>query len=349
MTTSPPRPRLDAVAAMASVSLATASKVLNGHSDVAAKTRERVEEAISTLGYQSPSARRSQQRRTVEFMVDKLASPYAMEVLRGVTLAAEEHDIDVVVGRFRQQGDSEKPPVVWIQRLVAAQRMGAVVVTAEVDPSRYRSITESRLPVVVIDPLQVTNPDLVSVASTNWIGGRTAAEHLIGLGHTRLAIVGGPAQSISAAARVDGFRSACAEAGIEVDPRRVRQVVFDHDAARKVAETWFRSGDRPTGIIASSDAQAMGVLEAARVHGIQVPAELSLVGYDDTYIASWSNPPLTCVRQPLHDIGRVALRTLVQLDRRERPDSNHIELATTFVVRGSTAPPPTRTTTGANA
>lgn len=348
MTTPPPRPRLDAVAERAGVSIATASKVLNGHPDVAAKTRQRVEEAITSLGYQSPSARRSGRRRTVEFMVDKLTSPYAMEVLRGVTLAAEEHDIDVVVGRFRQHGDAEKSQVAWIQRLVAAQRMGAVVVTAEVDPSSYRSITESRLPVVVIDPLQVTNPDLVSVASTNWTGGRTATEHLIGLGHRRLAIVGGPAQSISAAARVDGFRSACAEAGIEVDPRFVRQVVFDHDAAQEVADEWFRSADRPTGIIASSDTQAMGVLKAARTHGIQVPADLSIVGYDDTYVASWSNPPLTCVRQPLQDIGRVALRTLVQLDRRERPDSNHIELATTFVVRDSTAPPPTRPTTGAD-
>lgn len=348
MTTSP-RPRLETVATLAGVSIATASKVLNGHPDVAAATRQRVEEAVASLGYRSPSARRSQQRRTVEFMVDKLTSPYAMEVLRGVTLAAEEHDIDVVVGRFQQQRDTGAAQAAWIQRLVAAQRIGAVVVTAEVDPSSYRSITESRLPVVVIDPLQVTNPDLVSVASTNWTGGRTATEHLIGLGHTRLAMVGGPARSISAAARVDGFRSACAEAGIEIDPRHVQQVVFDHDAALAVADEWFRSDGRPTGIVASSDAQAMGVLEAARVHGIRVPADLSLVGYDDTYVASWANPPLTCVHQPLQDIGRVALRTLVQLERRERPDSNHIELATTFVVRDSTAPPPRPTTTGADA
>lgn len=348
MTTSP-RPKLETVAEMAGVSIATASKVLNGHADVAAATRRRVEEAVATLGYRSPSARRSQQRRTVEFMVDKLTSPYAMEVLRGVTLAAEEHDIDVVVARFRQQRGSGVAQAGWIQRLVAAHRMGAVVVTAEVDPSSYRSIADSRMPVVVIDPLQVTNPDLVSVASTNWTGGRTATEHLIGLGHRRLAMVGGPAQSISAAARVDGFRSACAEAGIDVDPRHVRQVVFDHDAALAVADDWFRSERRPTGIIASSDAQAMGVLEAARTHGIRVPADLSLVGYDDTYVASWSNPPLTCVHQPLQDIGRVALRTLVQLDRRERPDSNHIELATTLVVRDSTAPPPRPSTTGDDA
>jgi LacI family transcriptional regulator len=274
-------------------------------------------------------------------MVDKLTSPYAMEVLRGVSLMAEKHAVDIVVGRFRRDlpdGGIESNSA-WTHRLLAARRVGAIIMTANVDAATYKTITQARLPVVVIDPLNLTDPDIVSIGSTNWTGGRVAAEHLIGLGHTRLAMIGGPAVSISAVARVEGFRSACDAARISVGPNFVRHTRFDHDSAQQIAQEWFTLESPPTAIVASSDAQAMGVLEAARLTGLQVPLDVSLVGYDDTYVASWANPPLTCVRQPLQDIGRVALRTVLQLHNQQTLDSNHIELATTLVVRESTAPP----------
>lgn len=334
------RPTLTAVADHAGVSIATASKVLNGRTDVAAATRVRVEEAAAALGYRPPGARRQESRRTVEFMVDKLDSPYAMEVLRGVTLAAEEVDVDVTVSRVRRGGgDRPEPASTWTRRLVSARRTGAIVVTAQVTETTYDSIARARLPVVVIDPLHLTTPELVSVGSTNWTGGRTAAEHLLGLGHTRIAMVAGPEASMSAVARVDGFRSACQRAGVPVDPALVRHVAFDHDAAVRAAEDVLRLDDPPTAILASNDAQALGVLEAARRLGLVVPRDLSVVGYDDTYVAAWTNPPLTSVRQPLRDIGRVALRTVLAMAEGGVPDSHHIELATSLVVRDSTAPP----------
>ncbi|WP_432457447.1 LacI family DNA-binding transcriptional regulator [Cellulomonas iranensis] len=331
------RPTLTAVAERAGVSIATASKVINRHTDVAAATRERVEAAAAELGYRAPGARRGDGRRTVEFLVDKLGSPYAMEVLRGVTLAAEEADVDVTVSRVRRGGD--EPPSSWTRRLVAARRTGAIVVTAQVTDTTYDAIARARLPVVVIDPLHLTTPELVSVGSTNWTGGRTATEHLLALGHRRIAVIGGPEASIGAVARVDGFRSACQRAGVTPDPALVRHVAFDHDAARDAADAILRLPDPPTAVLACSDAQALGVLEAARRLGLVVPRDLSVVGYDDTYVAAWTNPPLTCVHQPLQDIGRVALRTVLGMDEGRLPDSHHIELATSLVVRDSTAPP----------
>lgn len=335
------RATLTAVAERAGVSIATASKVLNRHADVAPATRERVEAAAAELDYRPPGARRSDVRRTVEFMVDKLDSPYAMEVLRGVTLAAEEADVDVTVSRVRRGGgDRPEPASTWTRRLVTAQRTGAIVVTAQVTGTTYASIARAGLPVVVIDPLHLTTPELVSVGSTNWSGGRAATEHLLGLGHTRIAMVGGPEASISAVARVDGYRSACQAAGVAVDPALVRHVAFDHDAALHAADDVLGLPDPPTAVVASSDAQALGVLEAARRRGLTVPRDLSVVGYDDTYVAAWAHPPLTSVRQPLRDIGRVALRTVVALEAGQAPDAHHIELATSLVVRHSTAPPP---------
>lgn len=337
------RPTLTEVAERAGVSIATASKVVNRHADVAPATRERVEDAIADLGYRAPGLRRPDARRTVEFLVDKLDSPYAMEVLRGVTLAAEQDDVDVTVSRVRRGGgDRPEPTSTWTRRLVAARRTGAIVVTAQVTETTYASIARARLPVVVIDPLHLTTPELVSVGSTNWSGGRAATEHLLALGHTRIAVVGGPEASMSAVARVDGFRSACQRAGVRVDPGLVRHVAFDHDAARDAADAVLRLPDPPTAVLASSDAQALGVLEAARRLGLSVPRDLSVVGYDDTYVAAWTNPPLTSVHQPLQDIGRVALRTVLALDEGRVPDAHHIELATSLVVRDSTAPPAPR-------
>ncbi|SFK45480.1 LacI family DNA-binding transcriptional regulator [Cellulomonas sp. KH9] len=334
------RPTLTAVAERAGVSIATVSKVVNRHTDVAPATRERVEAAVAELGYRTPGARHAETRRTVEFMVDKLDSPYAMEVLRGVTLAAEEVDVDVTVSRVRRGGgDRPEPPSSWTRRLISARRTGAIVVTAQVTDTTYDSIARARLPVVVIDPLHLTTPELVSVGSTNWTGGRTAGEHLLGLGHTRIGVVAGPEASISAVARVDGFRSACQAAGVTLDPALVRHVAFDHDAALRAADDLLRRADPPTALLASSDAQALGVLEAARRLGLVVPRDLSVVGYDDTYVAAWTNPPLTTVHQPLRDIGRVALRTVLAMDAGSMPDSHHIELATSLVVRDSTAPP----------
>ncbi|MCC2334078.1 LacI family DNA-binding transcriptional regulator [Cellulomonas wangsupingiae] len=334
------RPTLTAVAERAGVSIATASKVVNRHSDVAPATRARVESAVAELGYRTPGARNAETRRIVEFMVDKLGSPYAMEVLRGVTLAAEEADVDVTVSRVRRGGgDRPEPPSSWTRRLISARRTGAIVVTAQVTETTYDSIARARLPVVVIDPLHLTTPELVSVGSTNWSGGRTATEHLLALGHTRIAMIGGPEASMSALARADGFRSACQRADVAVDPALVRHVAFDHDAAQRAADAILRLDEPPTAILASSDEQALGVLEAARRLGVVVPRDLSVVGYDDTYVAAWTNPPLTAVRQPLQDIGRVALRTVLAMDEGRQPDSHHIELATTLVVRDSTAPP----------
>lgn len=335
------RPNLSAVAAHAGVSTATASKVLNGRPDVAEDTRERVETAITELGYRGPA--RSSAAHTVELMVDVLNTTYATQILRGVVLAAEELGIDVVVGRVRHRSARGvmESSAAWAQRLAAAERIGAIVLTSGLGPDVYGSLARARVPVVVIDPLDFGQAGVVSVGSTNWLGGRSAAEHLVGLGHQHIGVIAGPTESISAVARLDGFLSLCRQKGVQVDPDLVRPIRFDHDQAVQVAEEWFRRPDPPTAIFAGSDAQAMGVLEAARRTGLRVPEDVSLVAYDDTPLASWANPPLTAVRQPLEEIGRRALLTVEQLHAGRAVDSHHIEIATTLVVRDSTAAPRT--------
>lgn len=336
----PAKATLAEVAAAAGVSLATASKVANGRPDVAATTRERVEQAIRDLHYETLRRSPSQVRPSVAFLADVIGS-YATEILRGAVLAAEEVGVDLVVERIHARGEPSGQPTsaVLTQRLLAAHRLGAVVLTSGIGGGLYSSVVSARLPVVVIDPLDSPLPGVVSVGSTNWLGGRSAAEHLLALGHEEVAILAGPRESVSAVARLDGFLSAFRQAGLSIPEGRIKHVRFDAGQAAAAATEWLESPSRPSAIMAASDTQAMGVLRAAHALAVDIPDELSLVSYDDTPLASWATPALTAVRQPLAEMGRRAVETALLMHAGGEPESRHIELSSDLVVRDSTAPP----------
>lgn len=337
------RATLADVAARAGVSIATASKVVNGKPDVSSETRERVEAAIDSLGYQ-PQRRREPDaaKGSIALLTDMINSTYAMEIVRGAMLACEQLGVDLAVERLHQEDDlrSGLTSAGLTHRLLSNNRLGAVALTAGLPESVYRDVMRARLPIVVIDPLDSTFAGAHSVGATNWHGGRSAAEHLIQLGHQRLGVLSGPHHSLSARARLDGFLSACRQAGITVPDAHVQSASFGTAAARETAKAWLAGLEElPTGIIASSDTQAMGVLQAARELGIEVPGDLSVVSYDDTYLASASTPPLTAVHQPLEEMGRRAIETVLRISGGDDSGSHHMELATRMVVRESTAPP----------
>lgn len=332
---------LGVIAATAGVSLPTVSKVIHGHPDVSPETRARVQAAIATHDYvPRPSVSRLVPR-SIEVMADHLTTPYAMEILHGTTLAAEEHEIDIVVSRFHRAAPESGwlKPGDWAKRLATAGRTGAIILTGQLSLEHIAGLGQEHLPVVMIDPLELTNSEVPSVGSTNWAGGHAATQHLIDLGHRRIGAIGGRKESTAASARVHGFRAACGSAGIPIDESLVVFSGFDYESGLLIADEWFSRGDAPTAIVAASDTQAMGVLEAARRHGLSVPGDLSVIGYDDSYIASWATPQLTCIRQPLAEMGRVAVRTLLALADGKHLDARHVELATELVVRNSTAAP----------
>jgi len=191
---------------------------------------------------------------------------------------------------------------------------------------------------VVVDPANIPQPDVTSVGSTNFAGGMAATQHLLSLGHRRIAYVGGPPTSGCNQARMSGFRSAMEAVGAPVPPDYIWLSDFLYDDGLTGGAALLDLADRPSAIFAGSDEAALGVLEAARARGLRVPEDLSVVGFDDTQIARLASPPLTTVKQPLRDMGAVALRTALQLAAGEKVASHHVELATTLIVRGSAAP-----------
>ena len=337
------RATLAAVAEAAGVSLPTVSKVLNGRSDVAADTRAQVEAALRDLAYVPQNGRRTiAPAQLVDIVFDDLVSPYALEVLRGVTDASAEFGIDVVVGRMpaAEPGGPLTAEEHWAQRLKSNDRAGLIVVTSELSLRQVESFENAGLPLVVIDPLNLPRAEVTSVGATNWSGGITATEHLLRLGHRRIAFAGGPPGASCSQARLHGYRAALENAGVAFDPDLVRHGRFGHPDGLEIGDVLLAMAEPPTAIFAASDATALGVLEAARRRGLRVPQDLSVIGFDDTMLARLATPPLTVIRQPLQDMGRVAVRTLLKLITGDTLDSHHVELATQLVVRESTGPAP---------
>jgi DNA-binding LacI/PurR family transcriptional regulator len=323
---------LTTVANEAGVSLSTVSKVVHRRPDVGAATRARVEKLLALRGYVRPGERDPAAPRQIIAVFRDLSGPYTLEVVRGIVDAADELRLDVVTGTTGKRSISQ-----WLEECVALGAAGLIIVISMLSEEDQRRIVEQRLPVVLIDPLSAPSQDIPSIGVTNWSGAREAVQHLLGLGHTRIAMVAGRSHSLAGAARLHGYRAALEEAGIAYDPAIVRSTDFDFDEALLAGLKILGCDDPPTAVFAASDAQALGVLEAARQHGLSVPEDLSVMSFDDTLVAPMACPPLSAVRQPFEELGREATRALVQLADGRPPASPRMELATELVLRTSTS------------
>ncbi|MFE5138889.1 LacI family DNA-binding transcriptional regulator [Streptomyces fagopyri] len=328
------RVTLAEVARVAGVSLPTVSKVLNGRADVSRVTRAKVERLLEEHGYRRRS-RTSSQPALLELVFHELDSIWAMELIKGVEQVARENRATVVL---TVSGTRHTPGPEWLGGVLQRKPLGVVLVFSTLPQDVKRQLRAAAIPFVVVDPAGDPDPDVPSVGSANWAGGLAATRHLTAQDHERVAIITGPEDMLCSLARLDGYRSAMAMAGLEVDPRLIRFGDFHVQGGFEHAMSLLDGPDRPTAIFAGSDLQALGVLEAARVKGLHVPRDLSVVGYDDVPLAQWSSPPLTTVHQPLRHMAEEASRMLFHRDESGKA-AQRIELATHLVVRQSTAPP----------
>jgi LacI family transcriptional regulator len=332
MPSNPRRTTLAAVARLAGVSVATVSKVVNGRSDVAPQTRLRVQELLHQHDYVAPVLRRgdTEVRPAIEVQFDGDLRSYSAEVLEGILHAAAELGVAVVVSK------PDRAPR-WARDLVASGRRALIAVTGVYTPAYLNALTRAGLPLVVLDPLHLPHSEVNSVGSTNFAGGLAATGHLLGLGHRRIAYLGGPALAACNQARMHGYRAALEEVKVPILAARIRSGEFTFRTGLAGAASLLDLDEPPTAVFAGNDEIALGVIEAARARGMRVPEDLSVVGFDDTLIARTASPPLTTVRQPLREMGAVALRTALRLADGEKVESHHVELATELVVRASTA------------
>lgn len=332
-----PRVTLSDVASEAGVSLATISKVLNGRPDVSAATRARIEELLARHGYQRRSGATTTKAELIELVFHELDRIWSMELIDGVESVAKEQGLSVVL---TVTGDRHSPGSEWLEGVLRRRPAGVVLVFSDLPPDLRERLRSRAIPFVIVDPAGDPSPDVPSVGSANWSGGLAATRHLIELGHTRIAAITGPRDMMCSLARLDGYRSAMNSAGLTIENDWVRFGDFHVEGGRTQALHLLDRPDRPTAIFAGSDLQALGALEAARSLGLSVPEDVSIVGYDDIPLSRWVSPRLTTVHQPLRQMGVEAAKLVLSAARGEdAPGSARMDLATSLVVRDSTAPP----------
>ncbi|MFF1574311.1 LacI family DNA-binding transcriptional regulator [Leifsonia sp. NPDC058292] len=330
------RATISDVARAAGVSVPTVSKVVNGRYGVAPATSKRVLEVVEALGYETSlvaSSLRRQRTNVIGILVAEFES-FSVELLKGASSAAAKAGYELLAYSGLVAGSS---PVGWerrsLSRLAGTLIDGAIIVTPTV------LIPTTSIPVVAIDP-HTGQGGPSTIDSDNLGGARIATQHLIDLGHRRIAHMRGRSDLASAQLRESGYRESLAAAGIPFDPDLVLDGGYQTAQSAEAARGLLSRSDRPTAVFAANDMSAIGVLQTAAELGLRVPEDLSVIGFDDIPEARTSTPPLTTLAQPLQDIGAQALQMLTELlDGGEVPSRVH--LPAELVVRGTTGPAPT--------
>ncbi len=332
-----PATTMAVIARVAGVSVPTVSKVLNGRSDVAPETQRRVEAAMRDHGYRrtSRSARRTP---LLEVIFHELESEWGLEIVRGVERVAGKRDLAVVLSEMRGR---RTPGRGWIEGVLARRPLGVIAVFSDLSDTMQAQLRTRDIPFVVVDPTGEPHHDTPSIGATNWNGGLTATRHLLGLGHRRIAVVGGPEGILCSRARMDGYHAAMDAAGVPAQTQLLSHGPFHVDEGVGQARRLFRLPEPPTAIIAGNDLQALGVYQAAREARLHIPEDVSVVGFDDLPIARWVSPPLTTIRQPLFEMAETAAEMVLDMADGIAPAQSRMELATELILRESTASPAT--------
>lgn len=335
MSTHAPRATLSEVAELARVSVATVSKVLNGRTGVSAETRSRIESLLDERHYNRRSTAQST-APLVDVLCFEIESPFGGAAASGIERVAREQGIGMVVTGTEE---NHQPSPAWVEGVLRRQPIGIILVAAQLSEKVKARLRSRNIPIVMIDPYGVPATDAPSIGSADWNGGFLATRHLIELGHTKIAIITGPDDMMASTARLSGYRAALDAAGIPVRREFVKPGKFHHDDGRNQGVALLTARERPTAIFASSDPQALGVYEAARSLGLDIPGDVSVVGYDDLAIAKWAGPPLTTIRVPLAEMAEQAMRLVTRLHDEPELAFSRVDLATTLVARASTAAP----------
>lgn len=326
------------IAERADVSIGTVSHVINDTAKVREKLRQRVMDAIQSLGYQpsqlARGLRRNQTNIVVMIMPD-ITNPFFPAVVRGVEDVAYKHSLRLVLCNTDNDPGKETS---YLNELRSYRPAGWLVIPAADSEmtAQLRSTAASGTPVVCIDRQPPGwKGDVVLVANED--GSHSATQHLLRMGHRQLAVITGPLHLTNAVDRLKGFKRALAEAKVPIEPEYIQEAQFNRQSGYQAATRLLRMLPRPTAIFACNDLMAMGVLLAARELGLHCPEDVSIVGFDDLDFAEFTAPALTSVHQPGYQLGTTAARLLLDRIEGSKEPAQKITLPSELKIRHSVA------------
>ncbi|NJP47259.1 LacI family DNA-binding transcriptional regulator [Actinacidiphila epipremni] len=332
------RATVRAIAAEAGVSIATVSRVMNGHANVAPDTRELVRRAVARLGAPAPA------RPGAAGGAIFVRCPYVLTDYFGVIVSSIAETLDLYGRRLVLSAGDAARELQVLGALPDDPAVAGAVLIVPPEPERdLAALRAADFPFVVVDPRTPLPQDIASVSAANLTAARAVTAHLVELGHRRIGVIGGPGDWLASQSRLAGHTSALADAGVLPSPELLRSIEPTADWGYDAACELLDLPDRPTALVAFNDKAAVGALRAAYERRLRVPEDLSITGFDDIDLSRSTVPRLTTVRQPLEEMGRMAVSLLMRLLDRHTVDALHVELATQLVLRGSTGPVPDRT------
>ena len=317
---------------MANTTASTVSKVINGRAGVSDETRQRIEKILNDLEYAKRPVSHTLST-SITLVFDSMANPWVLDIMQGATDAAIARGLSVTVcAKHSSDGEHDDS---YRQAIRRARPQAVIFDNAYVSMKDRTLCQELGVRFAVIDPSGRPARDCIEARIDNWTGGFEAGCHLLGLGHHTFAVICGPPSSTCFPARLDGFRSALAQENVTLDDGMVRIGDFWSESARLHALDLLRRPDRPTAIFACSDTHALGIYDAAHQLGLRIPEDLSVIGFDDIDSTRHLDPPLTTMRQPMAEMTRSLLNTLLAGTDGEKP-RRQLLFPPTLIVRGST-------------
>lgn len=329
------------VAQMAGVSVATVSRTLAEPDKVSEKARKKVMDAVDASGYVANTLARNFRRRRsnmIVVLVPDIANPFFSNIIQGIERVASRHQYRILLGdtqgeQQREQGYAD---------LVSQRQADAVICLGRNIPFRYRkgrkTMDPDWPPFAMACEYHGEIP-VPTVCIDNVAAASDAVNHLLGLGHRRIGYINGPSESPLCEDRLQGYEQALQHAGLSLAPRLIKQGDFTLASGYACTTALLAEADPPTALFCANDEMAIGAMQACHEAGLTLPADMSVVGFDDIAFAAYSHPRLTSVHQPRNRIGEQVMTMMLEMLAGNGPTESRIVLPHELVIRDSSAPP----------
>jgi LacI family repressor for deo operon, udp, cdd, tsx, nupC, and nupG len=332
-------PTIQDVARHANVSAATVSRVLSSPERVSEGARQRVFEAVRETGYTINQAARSLRMRTAKTILialPNIGNPFYSTILQSVIATASARGYSTLVAARLSED-----PTRWLSDYLQSNRAdGLLVFDGSLNTPALHHLPGDAATMPLVGAYdELPDPQVNSVITDNRLAARRAVQHLFDYGHTRIAHLHGPTRNASPNERLVGFREEMQDAGLPVRPEWIIPGDYTMTAGIHAADRIAEMAERPTAIFAANDEMCIGLISRLRDHGIECPRDISVIGFDDIAVSRHFSPPLTTMRQPREEIGRIATEALIDIveGTRAEPAPLHVVLTSPLIVRKSTA------------